>query len=433
MSNSILQTYLNNQFIKTADEEAFANLEKAVIVVEKSLIKKKTKIIAYSLVAIDPQISEDDPVIVEVEKIIVTKWKTFKNSVSQTKDKSTTYIRAVILQALVKLAKETQYAGIIWHSTRNIISFYQTDTEKSELGSLIQNVGDSVEIGGQKIWSIRNNTNQIEFAKTELNLGNLKSVQVNTEEFINRIRDATVHTGWKLQAEGHGNNPSYPHQRDQTWSLFFAKDLGKGISEEINKTLSSQTKVINSLSSKLQTELDNYFANLQPFFEQVSQTISNSMVANNKRSELIWWKQSLYSRSVKKSYRELDEISSVVVMAFDLAEMVNPIYPVSVDFLLKETLRDVYGEGINKSILITEIRAKIGETEIGVKNLLSDLVNEKEGRKSLGSTLANINLLEPSIEISKETGIDKKASISLADFALWLFHDYQALKLANTK
>ena len=99
MVESILQTYLNEQFIKTTEEGNVANLKKVVTELVKILQKRKTKVITYTLVSIDPQISEDDPVVIEVEKIIIKKWPAFKNNVTATKDKATTYIRAVILEA----------------------------------------------------------------------------------------------------------------------------------------------------------------------------------------------------------------------------------------------------------------------------------------------------------------------------------------------
>ena len=100
MSESILQAYLNAQHIKTPDQSNIDNLKKAVTEIKKLLAKKKLLIIPYSLVALDPMIEDNEPVVGEVEKIIIKNWTAFKNSVSATKDKSTTYIRAVILEAI---------------------------------------------------------------------------------------------------------------------------------------------------------------------------------------------------------------------------------------------------------------------------------------------------------------------------------------------
>src|ERR1700743_4034056 len=125
MSETILQIFLNNQFIKTADTGNIESLGKAVAAVKGLLAKKKQLVIPYTLVALDPQIAGTDPVVAEVEAIIIKNWPTFKNSTS-TKDKPTTYVRVVILQAFAELSKDEQIAAVIWLTGRNVIAAYKT-------------------------------------------------------------------------------------------------------------------------------------------------------------------------------------------------------------------------------------------------------------------------------------------------------------------
>lgn len=106
MTESILQAYLNEQHVNTNDESSVVSLKKAVIDVKKHLTKKKREIIPFTLVALDPKVKDTDPVVQQVENIIIKKWPVFKNSVTATRDKSTTYIRAVILESLSQLAKD---------------------------------------------------------------------------------------------------------------------------------------------------------------------------------------------------------------------------------------------------------------------------------------------------------------------------------------
>ena len=69
MTESILQTYLNEQHIKTDVTENIENLKKAVKELEKNLTRKKVKsdIIPYTLVALDPKVKGNDPVVQQVE------------------------------------------------------------------------------------------------------------------------------------------------------------------------------------------------------------------------------------------------------------------------------------------------------------------------------------------------------------------------------
>ena len=124
MADSILQTYLNEQHIKVADETSVDNLKKAISEVKKHLTKKKTEIIPFTLVALDLKVKDTDPVVVQVEKIIIKHWKTFTNSVKSTNDKSTTYVRAVILESLNQLSKnDTSTAALVWLTARDVIEY----------------------------------------------------------------------------------------------------------------------------------------------------------------------------------------------------------------------------------------------------------------------------------------------------------------------
>lgn len=180
MAESILQTFLNQQFIKTSDGGNIDSLKKAVTAVVNTLSKNRKLIIAYTLVALDPQISESEPVVIEVEKIIIKNWPTFKNNTS-TKDKATTYVRIVILQALSELMKDNQLQAIIWLTGRNVISYYKTQKEKQVISTLLLEMGNSFEMASRK------------------------------------LKAASNHSGWVTQGGG-GENPSYPSAGD--WKGF---------------------------------------------------------------------------------------------------------------------------------------------------------------------------------------------------------------------
>ena len=125
MTDSILQSFLDNRFIKTDNPEDLVKLKKASAEVEKLLRKRKPKIISYTLVALDPTISDDDPEVLEVEALIIKKWPTFRNRVAKTKDTPISYVQAVILDALNKLSKDENFTAIIWHTGCDIISHYK--------------------------------------------------------------------------------------------------------------------------------------------------------------------------------------------------------------------------------------------------------------------------------------------------------------------
>ena len=242
MADTLLQTYLNNQFIKTSDEGNIAQLRKAATEVAKRLRKKKAKVIPYTLVGIDPLISEDDPVIVEVEKIIIGKWRTFKNGITQTKEKATTYIRAVILEALRQLAKEEQFAALIWLTSRDVISFFDTSGEKLVLRDFLIQIGDEIEAKSQVQWGLDRmvSLNGLDMSSMNLSVKSVKGISISEESIENHLLDAAQYHRWAGSSNQIGSNPQQPN--NQLWAPHFAKHSAIGLVQELNEAFSIQRR-----------------------------------------------------------------------------------------------------------------------------------------------------------------------------------------------
>lgn len=430
MAESILQSYLTHQHIKVTDESSTENLKKTVTDVKKLLNKKKLHVIPYTLVALDPKIKDTDPVVQHVEDIIIKKWSTFKNSVTATKDKSTTYVRAVILESLSQLAKsDVVFAALIWHTARDVVKHYQLDAEKESIAGLLQIVADKTELEGRNLWGITQGFDIEEFTSKDISLSTPKTAQIDEEKLENYLLRAAQHTGWKQYSNNIGDNPQGFNQH---WAGFFAEKTSKGMAELINGAFTQQTKSLSAISESVKKSLDNYFSQLQPFLEDLNSSFVNSISANNKRSELIWWKQALYSPRLNASYRDLESIDIAILTAFDLADQVDPIYPVSVDYLMRETLNDLQGEAAHERKPLADWVNDISNVTDDSKSALSKHVVENDERKTLLAGLANASS-KGSDHFFEETGIDNKAAASLSDLAIWLFHGLQAHALATSK
>ena len=247
------------------------------------------------------------------------------------------------------------------------------------------------------------------------------------------LKAAAVHSVWATQAGG-GENPHTHGPNDWHWPVFFAERAAKGLSEEINAALSTQNKSLTSISNSIQEALDSYLAGLKPYLGHVSFSILQSSQSLNKRSDLIWWKQALYSHRLDSGYRTLDPLALAVSMAVDLADNVSPIHPKSVDFFLKEALRDVLGDETDKEVAVTELLGQLQKLSDAEKQLLEDLFNENESRKSFGACM--VDMIKENIkpdEFFKRTGLDIRAKISFGQLTVWLFHDLQANTLAKAK
>ncbi|MBA2883220.1 hypothetical protein HNR65_003582 [Desulfosalsimonas propionicica] len=435
MTESILQTYLNEQHIKTDVQENIDSLKKAVQEVKKYLTRRKVKsdTIPYCLVALDPKVKDSDPVVQQVETIIIKKWTAFKNSVTATKDKSTTYVRAVILESLSQLSKDdAATAALVWLTARDVIRHYQLDSEESVISGFLQELADRTEENGQAAWGISHKIQANTFKGAEISISGVKAAQLDEEVLKNHLLDAMVHSGWKDSAGG-GANPHHQGQNNWKWPKYMAEQSAEGIAAVVNSALTQQTKSLSSISPSIQKGLDAYLAELQSFFEDMNTSIANSITANNKRSELLWWKQSLYSRMLNTSYRSLDQLSAAVGMALDLAQQVEAIYPESVDYLLRETLKDVHGDQAAEELPLTDWLKDSLSLHENIQSALKEYAEQGEQRKPLLNAWANVVQSGETTDFLTETGIDKKAKLPLSDLAVWLFHGLQAQKLVTAK
>ena len=434
MSASVLQDFLDNSFIKIVDEESIAKLEKASLEIQKALRKKEAKTVNYTLVALDPVISDDDPVICEAELIITKHWKTFKNSVASTQDKPITYIQAVILDALQSLSKDIKFAGIIWYTSNNIIKHYKLAGKEEVLKNFLLPIAKKVEEHARGTWAAVDILKIDPIKPIESSLSKTNQVTFSEDKLKEHLLSAAVHSAHKANADGFGENPHQILQNHWSWNKFFAERASKGIAQEINSMLELQAIESDKLNSNIEKALNTTFAEIQPYFESVSLSVLQITESQKKRSDLMWWKQSLYSHSLDKSYRQLQSLAAVLAMSVDLNNSLVDISPKSVDYFLEETLRDVLGEEVSNPIEFSELIKQLIQLNTDEKELLQSLTVEYQGRKLLGSYLVDIiNSSMNEDEFFQCSPIKVDTKITLSELTVWLLHDLKVQSLANSK
>jgi hypothetical protein len=299
-----------------------------------------------------------------------------------------------------------------------VIEHYQLGAEESSIRGLFQELADRAEESGQARWGVGHKLQVREFNEVEISIPAVKATEIDEKSLKEQLLDAMVHSAWSQQAGG-GKNPHHHGQNSWEWPKFMAEHSATGIIQVVNSALSQQAQSL--------------FVQLKPFFEELDNSIVNNITANNKRSELLWWKQSLYSRSLNASYRSLDLLNATVCMAYDLAEQVEPIYPESLDYLLRETLKDVHREQVaEERPLIDWLEDSLNLHE-EIQSALKIYTAQEEQRKPLLNAWANVLYSNETSHFFTETGIDEDAKLTASDLAVWLFHGLQAQKLATDK
>lgn len=424
MDKSILQEYLNLQFIPLEEDSALENLKKASTEIAKKLQKDKSKIISYTLIAIDPQTPVTDTVLQEVQEVVIKNWKVFATKAS---DRLTTYLRAVILEALQTIAENPHFAGIIWLTGSNAIPYYNLDRESETIKQWLEGIGYIYEEEAESQWNISSDVKIGSLDAISVN-ATIASTQVSSDTFTANLKAASSYT-----SHG-GENPYYVLNNPQQWSDSFSTMIGQGFAKEINNALATQTTSLKKGLTSYNTQLNEYFEKLGTYFEGISKQMVSSTESMQRRSKLLWVKEALYSVSMKKSYREIAEstISDLpFILAKDMSTLITPIYPVSVDHFMKEILRCVIGNADEKVTLTSLLASDKLQCVIGVIGN-EDIV--ESSRKPLINFIQRISNNQTFIgKLKEETGIDPESEITLANFTVYLLHGIQSIRLSNMK
>ena len=421
MDKSILQEYLNLQFIPLDDDSALEKLKKASTEIAKKLQKDKFKIIPYTLVALDPKIAVEDPFLTEVKDIVIKHWTVFATKAS---DLLVTYLRAVMLDALQSISDNAQFAGIIWLTGSCTLPYYNLDREANILKAWLENIGNVYEQEAESQWNI----------SSEIQFNNPAPVALNTTVNYSPVNADTLTADFKAASASTsygGENPYNTNHNYDQWPKFFSKRAGDGVANEVNRALTAQSTSIKKGLEGYNTQLNEYFSGLGKYFESISKQMILGSLSIQRRSQLLWVKEALFSVEQKTSYRNIPKSDLPFVLAKDMQSLITFIYPVSVDFFTKEILRNIITDADTKlsfSNLFEADNLKNVQSTLGTQNTIDS------SRKPLSSYIQRLVSNQSTIgQMESETGIKPDSEISLADFTVYLLHDLQSIKLATLK
>lgn len=419
--STILQEFINSHLteVKPNDEE-FNKLKEAATSLSKSEFRKKENVIKYTLAAFDPDIPASEPVLLKAKEHVEKQSPTV---LTQSGDLPRTTLRAVILEALYTRAlNDLDYARIVWHTANKIIGFYSLGNEEEVLYGLLDEIGEKVEQEALKEWSLVDNNSLEEAEQFNIQAQKLEGLQTELESFKESFKNSIQNSAWG------GENPYRPHGQDQNWMNHFSQHGGQSILKIVNKAVELNNKNLNNFKQKF----NEYLVNLKPYLEKAGQEAAKGVKSVNNRSQLLLWKEALYSPGLKKSYREVSSELLPLIMAYDLYTMITQIYPVSIDYFLKETIKRILpkdGE-ISFDKFLKELN------RVDNKPFVADFIPKAflpKGRISLLMYISS--MLNGDINGAKtfksRLGIDNKNEIHLSELAVWLFHDLQALRLAS--
>jgi GTPase-associated system helical domain len=411
MEDNFLQETLKIGLFDIGDsDERFKWLQESITDLQKKFEENYSLLPKFTLVALDPEISDTEPVMIETEIIITSHWRAIRGKYTEM---PRNIIRGVILNALYGIGmKNTFFATIINLAALSFYPYAKINSEKKLIDQMLTSLGRIAEDSAIEEWSL---AEESYFSK----LGTLKitgfkpgSVAIDKALLRKSLKDATQQT-----SKGYD-----PYNNPEEWAESFSTKSSDGISLAFNNALESFSKSLSPTA--IETPVNKFFTDFKKELNSILKSSFSSLKAVERRSNLLWWKETLYSPSQKGSYREVDTNILPIILAADLNDKVPKITPVSVDYLLMDTLF-ILNDKQDNSISFTNYLSAISESE--KKSILKPYfgsINEQDGRISITDFISLlINDRVTIDDFKRKTGIDSQESVTFSELSIIIFHD----------
>lgn len=421
MNDNFLQSILKSGLFDIGDsDERLKWLQQSVTDLVKFLKKNYNFLPKYSLVALDPNISDKEPILNDVEEIVTKYWKALRGKYP---DMPRNIHRGVILNTLMELGSEDPVAArIIYLTSTNFYPYSKLGKEKDIVHTLLTELGAIAEKHAIEEWSLIEEEPKIKIGTLKISDFKFGGASVDKDKLEEGLRVAVRNE----PIHNHGsNNGGNGH-----WGTHFADKSSEAIASSFNSALESFNKSLTPTA--IEDPINKFFTAFKKSLDENLKSSFSSIVAVERRSKLLWWKETLYSPSLKKSYREVSSPVLPILMGYDLNEHVAKITPISVDYLLRDTLLILKEKKVEKIKFVDFFNSLTKDsTKSEVITLLPE-TNESDGRISVTDfIILFLNDKTKLKDFTERTGIKDDDEVSFEDLSVIIFHDLLTKRLSS--
>jgi hypothetical protein len=419
MSETVLLRFLGSGLVDVGGDDAkLGKLQATSAAIALVLKKTPSKVPNYSLIAFDSNAPCADPVVVEVLNSLKDLWPTYVNTFAST---PVTVLRAIILDALVEAAREDERVAVAFSaSARNILSFMETGNELSIWVDVVNEIEAAVDSRAEQEWTTPEHIHvgPLEFKSPA-------AIKISTGS--GKVDRETLRS--KLTAGAGGNstgNPNWPQNNPQAW----AQSLGTLFSEAIAQAIDEVAAQSKMGPIDLSVPVQQLVSGVSSYVGETLLSVSAATAGLQRRTNLIWWKQALFSPSKQKSYREFPVSIASALMALDLYQQIPMFSPASVSAFLEEAVRSLPSQAEADHRALKDLLREACEcpTLDVVRAEAARLFPSPLGRSPILALIAHPEMFSAlkDDELRRIIGVSLDAHISDPQWASWLFRDLQA-------
>ncbi len=433
MGDGILQGFLNKGLIDVGGDDAkLDKLHQAAGDLAAALKKNPSKALGFSLIAFDPGAPEADPVVQEALAALQNRWTTYRNTFSAT---PIAVIRAMLLDALVAAAAEDDRVGVCFvASARNALPFMPIDNEREIWISIVEEVERRVDLRAEAEWATPGSISvpPMKYSAPKLSAPEVRVGEVPTGALQTGMMAAAGPTTLNQQGSAvHTNGNQHSPQQQQHWVSEFGRRAGTAIADAVNAALGE----IEVNQPDLAQPFGKLAEAVSGYVDETLKAVSAATAGLQRRTNLLWWREALFSPSAGTSYRTLPPSVAAALMALDMFDAVPLFSPASVSAFLGEAVLRLGGtaDAAKRTVcdLVTEAQDEAALAPL--RSAAARLAAEPEGR---GPLLALIGHpahtgARDAASFQRLTGVPAESALDPVAWSGWLFRELQASKAAK--
>ena len=434
---SMLQSFLDAGMLNMVEEdEKLKHLQDTAQDLAAKPPKTRIDVIHYTLVALDPEASPQEPIFEKIETALKKHWQTFKVKFP---DMPRQLLRAIIFEALrIRGEKDVATAAIIWWTGANYLPYANLGRERDICREFLMHMGNIAEEQATAEWTSSYEYTPPTISAFEIKL-NIKPPVIDEDALTKHLAAASGPNDEAGNETGPDPNPYLPNSPGP-WVKKFAPRAATGISEVINNSYATLFKEIVGAIKQAGKDLNESSIAINTAVQNAINQVAQSAEANERRSQLLWWRQTLYSPTLKQSYREMDRATATLLMGYDVYKQVTDYHPQSVEYLLREAARNVITAneaGADTGLSLFEFcrQLQTNDRAAELRQELKAAASDEPGRIPLLRFVKAALAGEPldADKLTERVGVKSDTIVNFEDLAVWMFRDLQANHLATQK
>lgn len=425
----MLIRFLNAGLINVGgDDTKLEKLKETSKDLSNALKKNPYKTTSFSLIAFDPESPEDDPVILEVVEALQKRWPTYVNTFSGT---PVSVIRAILLDALIQSSASDEKVGVAFStSARNTLPFIEADNERAIWIEAVAEIESRVNERAEIEWAPPESISLPAIAFPAPDMVEIKASDVEIDKKTLEAKIAAACGPTNAAGQPTGGNQYLPNS-PQPWVNEFSTRMATAIYDELEIVLKGSVFPPVDLSKPLE-DIANV---VSTHIDKTLDVVSNATIGLQRRTNLIWWKEALYSPSAKCSYRKMSISTAAASMAFDLFQQVPIFSPASVGAFLEEVVLALSANDSKEKWKLIDLVNAASEAKelVLLREVASQLVPVSIGRGPVLNILGHGIVLptKDDGQFRTKVGISPNVLLDAPQWALWLFRELQSAQAVH--